>query len=189
MAVSAHDVARELRNRRHGAGNTQVQKWLYYCQGWHLAWTGEPLFLESIEAWTNGPVVAELWADEKYERGKPDPQAVSGDGLAIIEYVLKRYGGYSGAELIKMTHGEAPWLELAENEDVAASTPSPEIQPKALQQWFAQDDAFVERAREVDRLRKHTEAYAPGPPRVSDAYRDAVRRVLDGERIVETRPA
>jgi Protein of unknown function (DUF4065) len=63
--LSAHDVARELRQRLPYAGDVKIHKLAYYCQGWHVAWTGEPMFREAVEAWTNGPVVAhgsQLWA-------------------------------------------------------------------------------------------------------------------------------
>jgi uncharacterized phage-associated protein len=28
----------------------RLQKLLYYCQGWHLAWYGRPLFEDRVEA-------------------------------------------------------------------------------------------------------------------------------------------
>ncbi|MDR2895454.1 MAG: DUF4065 domain-containing protein [Propionibacteriaceae bacterium] len=34
----------------------KLEKLLYYCQGWSLAWDGVPLFKEPLEAWANGPV-------------------------------------------------------------------------------------------------------------------------------------
>ena len=73
MAVSAHDVARALRARLPGIGALKLQKLLYYCQGHHLAATGEPLFTEAIKAWDNGPVVGQLWHAERH--GEPEPPA------------------------------------------------------------------------------------------------------------------
>jgi uncharacterized phage-associated protein len=35
--------------------NLKLQKLLYYTQAWYLAFTGQPLFSESIEAWVHGP--------------------------------------------------------------------------------------------------------------------------------------
>ena len=40
----------------------KLQKLLYYCQGYALAFTGKPLFLEPIEAWRFGPVVNNIKA-------------------------------------------------------------------------------------------------------------------------------
>ena len=54
---SAHDVAREVRSLLPSAGRVKVQKLLYYCHGWHLAFTGNPMFSERVEAWELGPVV------------------------------------------------------------------------------------------------------------------------------------
>ena len=34
---------------------------IYYCQAWHLAWAGTPIFAETIEAWEDGPVVPALF--------------------------------------------------------------------------------------------------------------------------------
>ena len=59
MTVSAHDVAREIRQQLPRVGILKLQKLLYYCQGWYIAWTDAPLFGEQIEAWANGPVVAD----------------------------------------------------------------------------------------------------------------------------------
>ncbi|MGH2922383.1 MAG: Panacea domain-containing protein, partial [Gaiellaceae bacterium] len=39
----------------------KLQKLLYYCQVWHLVWEGKPLFSERIEAWSNGPVVRDIY--------------------------------------------------------------------------------------------------------------------------------
>src|SRR5262249_9440233 len=76
LVVSAHDVARELRQRLPHAGDVKIHKLLYYCQGWHLARYGDPLFNEPVEAWANGPVVADLWRDEKYHQPAPAPQGL-----------------------------------------------------------------------------------------------------------------
>ncbi|WP_340375862.1 type II toxin-antitoxin system antitoxin SocA domain-containing protein [Streptomyces sp. SS7] len=34
----------------------KLQKLVYYCQAWHLAWEGRALFPEAIQAWASGPV-------------------------------------------------------------------------------------------------------------------------------------
>lgn len=90
--TSAHDVARELRQRLADAGDVKVHKLAYYCQGWHLAWTGAPMFREVIEAWTNGPVVADLWHDEQRGRARPPIQRLTDEQVAVVDYVVGRYG-------------------------------------------------------------------------------------------------
>jgi len=123
MVVSAHDVARELRNAVPGdPGDVKIHKLLYYCQGWHLARTGEPLFAEPIEAWLNGPVVAELWRDEKRaHRPSPAALALDAESRHTVEIVVARYGGLTGRELIRRTHEEDPWREVSERDDPGAT--------------------------------------------------------------------
>jgi len=43
----------------------KLQKLVYYCQGWYLAITDEPLIDEQIEAWKFGPVVDSLFHEFK----------------------------------------------------------------------------------------------------------------------------
>ena len=60
--ASVHDVAAfilvELGQRN--VGKVQLQKLVHDSRAWSLAWDGQPLFSEAIEAWENGPVVGEL---------------------------------------------------------------------------------------------------------------------------------
>jgi uncharacterized phage-associated protein len=132
MRVSAHDVARELRNRIPGLGDTNVHKMLYYAQGWSLARTGNALFDESIEAWTNGPVVATLWHDEDKQREIPPALDLDEEQMAIIDEVVERYGHLSARKLSEMTHEEPPWRNAS-----AKPTPNPPIRRLALMAHFA----------------------------------------------------
>lgn len=112
MTASAHDIAAVLRQRLPGLPTVKLHKLLYYCQGHHLAHFGEPLFSEAVCAWDMGPVVAAVWAAEKHS----EPRGASGTPLDegqlnTIGYVLSRYGGMTGADLIKLSHEETPWRE------------------------------------------------------------------------------
>lgn len=110
--AQALDVAAELRaSVPSSCGVVKLQKLLYYCQAWHFTWTGEPLFPEAIEAWDNGPVVADLWRDEKYGINQRPPQTLGDIELRTIHYVVNRYGRLYGADLIDLTHKEEPWRE------------------------------------------------------------------------------
>lgn len=121
MRVPVHEVANELRRRLGDIDAEKLHKLLYYVQGWHLAHTEGPLFKEPIEAGPNGPVVADLVAEAKRERGTPSPVALTDAALATIEYVVDRYGVFSGPELTRMTRDEDPWREASLTE--GASTP------------------------------------------------------------------
>lgn len=172
--VSAHDVAREIRRRLGtGIGAKKLQKLLYYCQAWHLTWTGEPLFDERIVAWDMGPVVAQHWADEKYQPGaRRTPRELGGDQSSIIDYVLERYGHLNGDQLEQMTHDEAPWRDAGRN---AA------ISHKAMRSFFENDEQFLARKAKAARIRARKDVYTLGPRRLDSAAQAAIDRALRGE--------
>jgi uncharacterized phage-associated protein len=189
MSISAHDVAAELRRRfNRDPGVLKIHKLLYYAQGWHLTWTGEPLFRERIEAWTNGPVVADLWHDEKKARPRPAPQRLVGAELATIDYVMDRYGRYAPKDLIRRTHDEDPWRDASEADANGWGLENPEIDHKALRRWFEGDDEYVARTAEVERLRGlRVNSFAPLD--ITEELEAAVARAVRGERVRHSRPA
>ena len=110
MAVRAADVAAELRSRLGDVPAKKLHKLLYYCQGHHLAATGRQLFSESISAWDMGPVVGNLWYEER-DRGPSDGSGRLDEGaLNTVGYVISRYGRLTGRDLEHLTHAETPWL-------------------------------------------------------------------------------
>jgi len=134
-SVSAHDVVRELEARLTSPGEVRLHKLLYYCQGWHLGWTGSPLFDEVIEAWANGPVVAAVWRARKYGYEAPPPRSLDPGMLGTVGYVVSRYGSYSGADLIRLTHSEEPWRDATEQSGPDQRSEEP-IEQKALELFF-----------------------------------------------------
>lgn len=88
-------------------GEVQAHKLLYYAQAWALAWDGEPLFDDAIEAWEMGPVVRNV----RYRLPvQPDPSApLSPQQKLDVQAVLACYGRLNGRELISLTHDESPW--------------------------------------------------------------------------------
>jgi uncharacterized phage-associated protein len=187
MPVSAHDVADELRRRLPGLGAVKLHKLLYFAQGWHLARTGEPMFGEAIKAWANGPVVAELWADERYERARPARQPLDPASLVTIEYVVDRYGQPSGTELIRLTHLEDPWRTVSESDD-PTPTADPEISHEALRRWFTQDDQYVGHRVEVERLRQRRDVYSFEPIERTPHLEAAVARAVHATAVRHSRP-
>jgi len=65
--ASIIDVAEYLLSKEGEMSTMKLQKLLYFCQGWNLAWTGHPLFDNEFEAWASGPVVRELFELHKNE--------------------------------------------------------------------------------------------------------------------------
>lgn len=110
--LTANDVAAEIM-RKHPSlsGRTQLLKILYYAQAWSLAWTGRPLFNDTIEAWDMGPVVRKVWAQSKTENAISYSETPSRHEAAIIEAVTDFYGRFPGKTLISMTHEDEPWVK------------------------------------------------------------------------------
>jgi uncharacterized phage-associated protein len=114
---SVHDVAAAV---LHTCGRPisamKLQKLVYYCQAWHLAWLGRPLFRDRIEAWANGPVVPELY---RKHRGRfevddwpwGDASALPAQQQAVIAAVMETYGAVSARALSERTHRELPWRD------------------------------------------------------------------------------
>lgn len=104
----------------------KVQKLVYYAQGFHLAWYGEPLFAEPILAWEHGPVVRKLY-DAYREFGSsplrtPDefsPERLDSHVVELLEEVFRVYGQFSAWGLRNLTHDEAPWKDTPRNEEIA----------------------------------------------------------------------
>lgn len=119
MGYTALDIAKWFINatdRESGDAIThlKVQKLLYYAQGWALAYFGQPLFDEDLEAWAHGPVAPSVYRhfrDAKFQAlpEQPITRRVAGDVEALLESVNEMYGIYSAKRLERMTHAEAPW--------------------------------------------------------------------------------
>jgi uncharacterized phage-associated protein len=139
--ATVHDVAAYiLKNSDSGMSTMKLQKLVYYCQGWSLAWDGEPLFSEDIEAWANGPVVYELFDEHRGQfqvSSWPlgDPCHLTSDQTDTIDAVLNGYGGMSGQQLINKTHEERPWLE-ARGDLPAGARSNRTIEKEAMQDFF-----------------------------------------------------
>lgn len=124
--ATVFDVAKYFLSRQDvEAGDTisnmKLQKLVYYAQGFTLAITGKPLFMETIEAWEHGPVVPVLYRQYKeYGAGsipppREAPEVISAHfdaaQLEILGEVYDVYGQYSAWKLRNFTHEETPWLE------------------------------------------------------------------------------
>lgn len=111
--VTAMDVLRYMRALGHQFnGELQAQKLLYYAQAWSLAWDGEPLFDEEIEAWQMGPVVRSVRRALGGRQPQADPDVpLTAQQKKNVEAVLRFYGGMTGEQLKVLSHDESPWKE------------------------------------------------------------------------------
>lgn len=107
--------------------NLALQKLLYYCQGYYLAFTEnkEPLFEEDILAWRWGPAVENVYREYKHHGSASLPNdeltdviiaTLSKDQKEVIEAVNDVYKGYSAIALMEKTHMENPWRETEQSE-------------------------------------------------------------------------
>ncbi|WP_228553756.1 Panacea domain-containing protein [Catenulispora pinisilvae] len=139
VTASARDVAAVLRERVPGLDVLRLHKFLYYCQGHHLAAFGKPLFSENIFAWNNGPVVSQFRGEERYDSERPDPKPITGEAeLNTIGYVLSRYGSLSGNDLINLTHNETPWRTA---DTFRQPNDSVQIKPEWMREYFSTEGA------------------------------------------------
>jgi uncharacterized phage-associated protein len=123
--ANAEDVADYIRfivdeNLGDDLSNLKLQKLLYYCQGYFLAFNSKPLFEEEIVAWTYGPVVPCIYDKYKsYMAGSLPPVPkyegnLNGRQKELIDVVYREYGQFSAGKLVELTHEETTWKETPE---------------------------------------------------------------------------
>ncbi|RRD06298.1 DUF4065 domain-containing protein [Arachnia propionica] len=105
--TTALDVLKYINEKHSPLNEAQYQKWLYYVQGWSLAWHGTPMFEDRIEAWAMGPVVPTV-RSSCHVNG---PSDLSPERRATIDAVVDHYRAWTGGELSDRAHRESPWLE------------------------------------------------------------------------------
>lgn len=94
----------------------KLQKLIYYAQAWALVFFDEPLFAESIQAWTHGPVVYSVfqrfcdsgWDALTIPAVCPELESQTTD---LLNEILRVYGQLNAKHLERLTHQEAPWKE------------------------------------------------------------------------------
>jgi uncharacterized phage-associated protein len=129
----------------------QLQKLLYYVQGWSLAMRGEPMFPERIEAWAHGPVVPDLYPGFAIHGSLPivpdvattadepgsSPEALRPGECDLIRSVWEVYRSYSASHLWRMTHSERPWVD-ARSGAAPADRCENEITQDVMKSFFSQ---------------------------------------------------
>jgi uncharacterized phage-associated protein len=118
--ITASEVAAtiltECWRRKICVSNLKLQKLLYYCEAWWLAFYGKSLFNEPIEAWVHGPVVPCVFREYKDYKwssigAAKAPASTDKEVLEHVNAVLDAYGDFEASALTRLTHGERPWME------------------------------------------------------------------------------
>ena len=108
--------------------NLKLQKLLYFAQGFHLAIFEKPLFPESIEAWTHGPVVPKIYHQFKTcgVSGIPvqeiNLKLISKNAKNLLDEIWNVYGQFSAWKLRDITHEHTPWKETPRGETIPISS-------------------------------------------------------------------
>lgn len=163
MPWSAKSVANYLLELAEEDGMTidplQMQKLVYFCEGWHLALVGTSLVREQFEAWKRGPVVPDLYHSLKHFGAQP----ISGrlkkfdfEESRVVEFepindrvardlakeVWSVYKRYTGPQLVGLTHlPGSPWDVTWKN---ANGAPDARIDKNLIKDWF---EGEAERSR------------------------------------------
>ena len=112
------DVAKYVLNHAGGMTTMKLEKLVYYCQAWSLAWDGMPLFQEDFQAWANGPVCPELfnthkgrfWLNKDYYDNQPEYHFTP-EQIETMDAVLRGYADKEPQYLSELTHQERPWKQ------------------------------------------------------------------------------
>lgn len=112
----------------------KLQKLIYYAHAWHLAFLGQPLIKEEVQAWKFGPVIPDVYfefkecgnssitaraTELKFEEKQltletPTVPAEDKNANELIAEVFRVYGKLSPIQLSNLTHGEnEPWRQVA----------------------------------------------------------------------------
>jgi uncharacterized phage-associated protein len=116
MMADVFDVAAGIIEKTGPITAMKLQKLVFYAQAWSLVWDEKPLFGNRIEAWANGPVTPDLYAEHRGEftittvpRG--DPTRLTKEQKDTIKAVVRDYGKKGASWLSALTHREQPWID------------------------------------------------------------------------------
>ena len=116
MAYDVKTVANEFLDLAKRDGGVldpmKIQKLVYLAHGWNLAFTGEPLIKQQVEAWPYGPVIPNLYQEFKKFRASPitdrasapTNESVKEDEKRLMDAVWRKYGPLSSIQLSMLTH-------------------------------------------------------------------------------------
>lgn len=139
--ATVFDVAKYVLKKLGRTTSMKLEKLVYYCQAWSLAWDEKPLFDEEFQAWANGPVCPELFrkhkglfvVDQTLFNDTPDYDFTE-DEIETMDSVLDYYGDKEPQWLSELTHKERPWREARAG--IPAGEPSDRVISKDIMQQY-----------------------------------------------------
>lgn len=152
MPVDANLVVDRLLALGHESGRPltqiEVQKLLFFLEGWHLAIVGEALFREDFQAWSNGPVIPSVYdrlrrysshVIPRSEIKSLDFVALGSLVLDLISRVFETYKENDPGAMVGLTHlPGTPWVQVRNEHGLLKGEPSNEVVSKdVMKAWFS----------------------------------------------------
>ena len=101
-----------------GVTPLKLQNLLFYSQVWYFIKHGKLLFDDEIEAWVLGPVVYNVWNKFRFirrgdiiNRRYIQNEITDSQVVNHLNEIWGIYGGYTGLELVDLTHDEKLWID------------------------------------------------------------------------------
>lgn len=107
--------------------NLQLQKILYYIQGYSYKNFDEAAFDEPIYRWPYGPVVPEVYFEYNKNRaakihpneGETDEIRLNRKHKKVFDAVINKCIPIRPGELVEKTHMERPWKETTDEKEIS----------------------------------------------------------------------
>ena len=123
--ISSLDLAEYILMKHGPMSHLKLQKLLFYCDAYHLAYFDVELIPDTFEAWMHGPVcrkvfqkmkgVSILYGDMTFDKDPVKTEKkfleLTSDQRDLVTDVLNMLAGWTGLELENATHSEDPWLD------------------------------------------------------------------------------
>lgn len=125
--------------------NLKLQKILYYIQAQSLKQNDKPLFSNPIEAWRHGPVVRSVYNYYREYTNRPITEledtwdSFTKGEKRLMDSVIENLIDKDEWDLVRRTHGEAPWKSVYEKGS------SNEITLKSIKDYFANRDIIIKK--------------------------------------------
>lgn len=143
--ANVFDVAEYVLDKCGSTTTMKLQKLVYYCQAWSLAWDEVPLFDNDFEAWANGPVCKTLFDAHKgyfniskgfFNSRLSDDPGFSKDSIKTMDAVISGYSSETPLALSELSHSESPWKDARRG--YAPGQPcSNVIAKESMQEYYA----------------------------------------------------